>query len=200
MDNSEEIRQRLIAVRREFARRLADTPPMRDTAVFHCGVWGSGSVTRFVTTLRKNPRFAGAQTLEMLPAGKYLYNVTKNELEKSLSLDWNDRRTFSLEAGGEFSASINGMWRHLSALYAKQCSGRVHGLVAHDRARLHKNGLELWAKHRTASMLNQLKVWGFVEFPILVGALSKNKGVTAVDIYLEDVPGVFRLLESHPNT
>jgi hypothetical protein len=44
--------------------------------------------------------------------------------------------------------------------------------------------------------LNDLRVWGFVEFPILAGALSSNRGVTRVDIYIESTPGKFRLLES----
>jgi hypothetical protein len=187
----------LIAISQEFALLLDQNPPPRDQAVFHCGAWGSGSVTRFVSSLRKSPRFIGAQTLEMLPAGRYLYDVTRTELVNILPGDWNQRQTFPVSGGGEFSASINGLWRHLSALYARACSGRVHALVAHDRATLHRRGLELWAKGvRTGQTLNELRVWGFVEFPILAGALSHNSGVTAVDIYVEVRPGQFRLLES----
>ena len=196
-DRNEAIRRQLIAVRQEFARLLEQNPPRRDQAVFHCGAWGSGSVTRFVSHLRKNPHYGGAQTLEMLPAGQYLYEVTRNELVNILPGDWNQRETFPVSEGGEFSASISGLWRHLSALYARACSGRVHALVAHDRVTLHKRGLELWVKGvRTGQTLNELRVWGYVEFPILAGALSRNSGVTAVDIYIEATPGKFRLLES----
>jgi hypothetical protein len=196
-DRNEAIRRQLIDVRQEFALRLDLKPPARDQAVFHCGAWGSGSVTRFVSHLRKTPRFGGAQTLEMLPAGQYLHDVTRTELVNVLPRDWNQRETFPVPGGGEFAASINGLWRHLSALYARACSGRVHALIAHDLVTLHKPGLELWVKGvRTGQTLNELRVWGFVEFPILAGALSQNSGVTAVDIYIEATPGKFRLLES----
>ena len=46
--------------------------------------------------------------------------------------------------------------------------------------------------------LYDLKVFGFVEFPILVGALSGNAGVTAVNIYIEPNPGRFELLADSP--
>ena len=84
MDKNEEVRQRLIAVRREFAARLAQRPPVRDRAVFHRGVWKSGSVETFITYLRRNPGFTGAQTLDKLPAGEYLTEVT-HELVKDLA-------------------------------------------------------------------------------------------------------------------
>jgi hypothetical protein len=197
-DRNEEVRQRLIAIRRRFTELLAATPPQPNQSVFHCGVFGTDALPRFVEELRKRRTFAGLRTLEMLPAGRYLQDVTHNELKTLLPADnWNKPRMFVLENGAEFSASINGFWRHLSALYAKACAGRVHGLVSHDRAVLHKEGLEFWAAgHRSSAMISDLKVWGFVEFPILVGALSRNRGVTAVDIYVEDRPGTFTLLES----
>lgn len=198
-DRNEVVRQRLIAIRRRFTDLLAASPPQPNQAVFHCGVLGTDSLSlsRFIDELRTHRTFAGVRTLEMLPAGRYLQDVTRHELKTLLPDNFNERRVFVLENGAEFSASINGFWRHLSALYAKACAGRVHVLVSHDRAALHKKGLEFWAAgHRASAMIYDLKVWGFVEFPILAGALSKNRGVTAIDIYVEDRPGTFTRLES----
>jgi hypothetical protein len=197
-ERNEAVRQRLIAIRRRFIELLAASPPQPNQAVFHTGVLGTDALSRFIEQLRTHQTFAGVRTLEMLPAGRYLQDVTRTELKALLPADnWNTPHLFVLENGAEFSASINGFWRHLSALYAKACAGRVHVLVSHDRAVLHKKGLEFWAAgHRASAVIYDLKVWGFVEFPILAGALSKNRGVTAIDIYVEAPPGTFTRLES----
>jgi hypothetical protein len=189
-------RQRLLAIRKEF-RRLLDADggrPMRNTAVFYSGT--SALLPAFRTWLgKRNPAFSGAINLESLPAGAYLAGLT-DELKSLFGTeDFDTTRSFQLSDGASFSASINGMWRELSARYAKACSGVVHILVSQDRAHLHRASLKFWADRGGSTLLpKDLKVFGFVELPILVGMLSTNSGVTAVNIYTESGPGEFALL------
>jgi hypothetical protein len=189
-------RQRLLVIRSRF-RELLEVDggrPLRNKAVFYSGA--SSSVQSFCSWLgTQNPSFVGATNLEALPAGAYLQSLTP-ELKRLFGTDDFDKvQTFALPSGASFSASINGMWRELSARYAKASSGVVHVLVSHDRALLHRASIEFWAKGRQNSMLPKaLKVFGFVELPILVGMLAENNGVTAVNIYVEDQPSQFSLV------
>ena len=193
-------RQRLLAIRREF-RRLLDNDagrPLRNKAVFYSGT--SGSLPGFCRWLgTRNPAFAGAVNLESLPAGAYLQS-TNAELTRLFGTeDFDEVRTFQLPDGSSFSGSINGLWRELSARYAKACSGVVHVLVSHDRTQLHLRGLEYWARRQTsASSPKDLRVFGHVEFPILVGMLSANSGVTGIAIYTEPRPGHFSQIAGSP--
>jgi hypothetical protein len=196
-EHAESYRLRMLEIRNEFRRLLEASPPVRNKAVFYSGT--TSSLPRFISYLAaKNPSFVGAANLENLPAGLYLTQV-KSELKRIFGTENFDvRKSFQLPNGAEFTASINGFWRELSARYAKACSGVVHVLVSHDRTQLHLNSLEFWAKRNTGigGAPRGLRVFGFVEFPILIGALSSNSGVSAVNIYLEPTPGQFRLLQS----
>ncbi len=196
-ERNEQVRQRLLVIRDEFRRRLDACPPRAHQAVFYSGT--ETSLVDFIAYLGKlNPAFAGARNLERLPAGQYLVSVMP-ELKSLFPADYNKRARFELPAGLAFSASINGFWRELSARYARACSGIVHVLVAHDRTRLHHKALTFWSQNkRPPGFLDELKVFGFVEFPILVGALSDNAGVTAVKLYVEPRAGHFELLTDSP--
>lgn len=196
-ERNEQIRQRLLVMRDEFRRRLDACPPRRHQAVFYSG--SEASLPGFIADLgKRNAAFAGATNLERLPAGQYLVSLMP-ELKRLLPADYNARTRFELPGGQAFSASINGFWRELSARYARACSGIVHVLVSHDRTRLHHKALAFWSQNkRPPGFLYDLKVFGFVEFPILVGALSGNAGVTAVNIYIEPNPGRFELLADSP--
>lgn len=193
---NEATRQRLLAIRSRF-RQLLDLDggrPLRNKAVFYSGT--SSSVQAFCFWLgTRNSSFLGAMNLETLPAGAYLQSLTPELKRLYGTEDFDKVQTFKLPSGVSFSASINGMWRELSARYAKASSGVVHVLVSHDRAQLHRASLDFWAKSRQSSMLPRaLKVFGFVELPILVGMLSENSGVTAVNIYIENQPSQFSLV------
>lgn len=194
-NSNEATRQRLLAIRSRFRELLKERGPLRNKAVFYSGT--SSSVAMFCSWLgRQNPAYLGAQNLESLPAGAYLHGL-KTELQTMFGTeDYDHVQSFALPDGSSFSGSINGLWRDLSARYAKACSGVVHVLVSHDRTRLHRASLEFWAKDRSNARLpKDLKVFGFVELPILIGQLSQNSGVTAVKIYVEPQPGQFSLLE-----
>ena len=196
-DQNELIRQRLLAIRREF-RQLLEGPatqrPERNKAVFYSGM--SRSLPDFCHWLgNKNAAFVGAKNLERLPAGEYLHRLRPELIRLFGTANFEERRTFRLPGGTSFSGSINGFWRDLSARYAKACSGVVHVLVAHDRVQLHKHSLEFWIRRGEVSRPpKDLRVFGFVEFPILVGVLSENRGVTAINIYIESAPGAFEPL------
>lgn len=193
---NEATRQRLLAIRSEFRRLLEidGQRPLRNKAVFYSG--SSASLPAFCAWVgRQNPAFAGATNLESLPAGLYLQGRNA-ELKRMLGTeDFDQLETFAIAGSASFSASINGMWRELSARYAKACSGVVHVLVSHDRAQLHRASLAHWGTNRQAAPLPRtLKVFGFVELPILVGMLSENSGVTCVNIYTEMTPHQFALV------
>jgi hypothetical protein len=189
-------------IRAEFRRLLKEelrrSPMLFNKAVFYCGVLDS-SLKRFLEYLAKDRAYRGAKNLELLDAGKFLER-TIPELRNILPADYDVRRTFYLPGGLTFHASINSFWRELSARYARLCSGIVHVLVGHERTKFHHKGLEYWAKNgrRDPTTLKALKVWGFVEFPILIGAIADNAGVTAVKVYVEPSPGVFTLLGDSP--
>ena len=193
---NEATRQRLLAIRFRF-RELLEVDggrPVRNKAVFYSGT--SSSVQAFCSWLgTRNPSFLGATNLETFPAGAYLQSLMP-ELKRLFGTDDFDKvQSFALPNGASFSGSLNGMWRELSARYAKACSGVVHVLVSHDRALLHRASLDFWAKGRQSSALPKaLKVFGFVELPILVGMLSENSRVTAVNIYIENQPRQFSLV------
>lgn len=196
-ESAESYRLRMLEIRNEFRRLLAASPPVRNKAIFYSGM--SSSLPRFISYLAvKNPAFAGATNLENLPAGLYLQSV-KSELERMFGTkDFEARKSFQLANGAEFTASINGFWRELSARYAKACSGVVHVLVSHDRTQVHLRSLEFWANRNVgiSGAPQGLRVFGFVEFPILAGALSVNSGISAIHIYVEPTLGQFRLLQS----
>jgi hypothetical protein len=196
-ESAESNRLRMLEIRNEFRRLLATSPPLRNKAIFYSGM--SSSLPRFISYLAaKNPAFAGAANLENLPAGLYLQSV-KSELVRMFGTkDFEVRRTFQLTNGSEFTASINGFWRELSARYANACSGVAHVLVSHDRTEVHFRSLEFWANRNVGigGAPPGLRVFGFVEFPILIGALSSNSGISAINIYVEPTPGQFRLLQS----
>ena len=193
---NEATRQRLLAIRSHF-RKLLEMDggrPLRDKAVFYSGT--SSSVPAFCTYLgTRSPSFLGATNLETLPAGSYLQSLTSELKEIFGTENFDEVRSFALPGESSFSGSINGMWRELSARFAKECSGIVHVLVSHDRARIHQASISFWANGRRDSLLpKDLKVFGFVELPILVGLLSENRGVTAVNIYTENQPRTFTLV------
>lgn len=193
---NEATRQRLLAIRSRFREllELDSGRPLRNKAVFYSG--GSSSVHAFCSWLgTRSPSFLGATNLETLPAGAYLHSLAPELTRLFGSDDFDKVQTFALPNGASFSASINGMWRELSARYAKASSGVVHVLVSHDLAQLHQASIDFWAKGRQNSMLPRtLKVFGFVELPILVGMLSENSGVTAVNIYIENRSRKFSLV------
>lgn len=190
-NTNEATRQRLLAIRARFRELLLEQVPLRNKAVFYSGT--SSSLPKFCSWLgTKNPEYLGAQNLESLPAGAYLQSIAPELMAIFGTKDFDEVRTFALSGGTYFSGSINGMWRELSALFAKACSGVVHVLVTHERAKLHRASIEFWTKTRENSAFpKSLKVFGFVEFPILIGMLSHNSGVTAVNIYIETEPGHF---------
>ena len=193
MPTTELTRQRLLAIRAEF-RRLLELPggqPLRNKAVFYSGT--RGSIDSFCAWLgRKNSAFLGATNLERLPAGLYLERMGPELIRLFGTADFDQVRTFVLPGGSFFSGSINGLWRELSARYAKACAGAVHVLVSHQRAQIHRESLAFWARSgRRAGLPKDLRVLGFVELPILLGQLSRNLGVTAVDIYIENHPGSY---------
>lgn len=195
---NEATRQRLLFIRSRFRQllELDGGRPLRNKAVFYSGT--SSSVQAFCSWLgTRNSSYLGATNLETLPAGSYLLSLMP-ELKRLFGTeDFDKVTTFALPNGASFSGSINGMWRELSARYAKASSGIVHVLVSHDRAQLHRASLEFWAKSRQSSTLPKaLKVFGFVELPILVGMLSENSGVTAVNIYIESRPLEFSLVDA----
>jgi hypothetical protein len=193
-------RRRLLAIRKEF-RRLMDMDagrPLRNKAVFHSGT--AASVPAFCHWLgTRNSAFAGAVNLESLPAGAYLQRTNPELVRIFGTSDFDQIRTFQLPDGSSFSGSINGMWRELSARYARACSGIVHVLVSHDRTLLHRASLTYWANRPAHSVLpKDLKVFGFVEFPILAGMLASNSGVIGILLYTEATPGKFLQLSDSP--
>jgi len=197
-DTNERLRRRFLAIRAEFVRRLAHDPPRPNGALFYCGA--RQSLPAFKTFLgARDPAFLGARTLEETSAGRFLVETTERELVAVLGSDYYRVSTFTLAGGGAFTQSIAGIWRDLSARYATACAGVVNALVSHDRARIHRQGLEAWTRgDRPPGILRALRVFGFVEFPILVGALARNRGVRVVDVYLERSPGRFERLPPTP--
>lgn len=198
IDIQEKDRQRMLAIRREFrARLLAEDSrlPGRHQAVFYSGA--SASVPAFCRWLgERNAAWLGARCIDDTCAGEYLLGCMDELRRLFATKDFDEVRSFRLPDGTVFQASINGFWRELSARYARNCSGVVHVLVAHDRTQLHLRSLAFWAaRGRTGTLPAGLKVFGFVELPILVGQLADNQGVTAVRICLEERLGSFRVLD-----
>lgn len=193
---NERLRQRLVTIHAECRRLLAKDPPQPDRALFHSG--SMGALPAFKSFLAaKNPAFQDARSLEELEAGRYLAGLRDELVESGLSPDYDESREFTLPSGARFGASLNGLWRDLSARYAMSCSGIVNALLSVERAQLHRQGLELWATgRRHPGFLRKLRVFGFVEFPILAGALARNAGVTAVHVYAGSPDGRFTLLDN----
>ena len=194
-ERNERLRERLVEIRAMCRTLLAADKPLRDNAIFHCGSKDFLSAFR-VFLAAKNPAFQNARPLEELAAGRYLAGLKDELLERGLPADYDENKEFRIPGGATFGASFNGLWRDLSARFAQECSGVVNAIVSPDRAQLHRQGLELWATgRRHPGFLRSLRVFGFVEFPILAGALARNVGVTEVNIYTGSAAGQFQLLE-----
>lgn len=197
MNRNETIRLRLLAIRAEFRRKLDDDTArgLHNRAVFYSGV-DAAAVRRFCTWVgQQDAACLGATNLESLSAGRYLHERRDELVQLFGSGDFDHRAAFDLGDGSSFSGSIMGLWRELSARYARACSGQVHVLLAPDRARLHRASLAYWSRgRRTAGLPRELKVFGFVELPILMGLLADNRGVSAVRLYSTGAVQPFELL------
>jgi hypothetical protein len=193
---NERLRRRLVAVNAECRRLIVLDPPRRDRAIFHCGCT-QDDLRAFRAFLgAHNPAFQSARTLEELAAGEYLVSVKSELIALGLSPDFDEPRQFATDDGVSFGASLNGLWRGLSARYARACAGIVNAVVAEHRAQVHRQGLQLWSSgQRHGGYLAALRVFGFVEFPILAGALSRNAGVADVRVYRGSANGRFTLID-----
>ena len=105
-------------------------------------------------------------------------------------------RTYLVTIAAATAASalgcLMGFWRELSARYAQRAEGCVHVLLTSARLELTATSERFWgARMRRSTVeglgpvnfLDKLKTFGFVEFPILSGILSRNAGVTMINIY-----------------
>ena len=195
MLTNEAKRQRLITIRNELRSLMGGIALPRHKSVFYTGT--RESIEAFCSWLgSRDLAYYGAQNLEQLAPGRYLEGLRFELFDLFGTSDFDELRKFDLGDGTEFSGSINGLWRELSARYAQACSGVVHVLVRHDRVHLHRDSLEYWARSRQdTSLPKDLRVFGFVELPILVGQLSRNGGVTAVQIYVEPERGRYELVQ-----
>lgn len=178
-------RQRLLAVRHRVRELIKDQLVPRDGMLLYSGIPDQqrASVMRALTAATGQ-----SETLyiEQTEAGKYLEVQSSGLLTEYLGSDWAAYAQVSL-GEADFKVSILGFWRELSARFAKLASGEVHVVLPPDRLHLPESG-EALRKSRgdgeapTVSW-KELKTFGFVEFPILFGLISKNAGVTGIRVY-----------------
>lgn len=183
-------RQRFLAIRRRMRDLIeAETLPTDGVILY------SGTKKNVLNNFKSYLASQGYQNtvyLEMTQAGKYLEEMTDDLLKNYLpDADWNSWVTFSGN-DGSFTVSLMGFWRELSARFAKKARGCVHVLLTNARLELPEVGQMFWETRlhggeieglRAKDFLSELKTFGFVEFPILFGQISKNAGVRLIKVY-----------------
>jgi hypothetical protein len=187
--SSERVRVALVEIRREMRKLWKEFPPPQHGAVFHSGS-NEDELTAFKQFLARRHSTTTFFTLEETEAAKYLVaqrpvilRLLYSDVTSPDEEDWNRRRLFRLRNNAEFAPDYMGFWRELSARFAQRVTGTVHVLLSSDRARLPERGSTFWHYRRQGASgkdFRQLGVFGFVEYPILSGDLSKNGGVTKI--------------------
>lgn len=190
----EQLRLRLLEIRRTMRDLLKNVKlPENGVILYSRTAPALPAFSRFLV----DNRFAKETVyLEQTDAGKYLEQQTTHFLKSQLAPgdkdDWNRWKTFDDGSGTTFTASLMGFWRELSARFAKLAVGDVHVLVPPELLDVPAAAQSFWSERlkdghikglQAKDFLGDLRTFGFVEFPVLFGLISKSASVRSIRMY-----------------
>lgn len=222
-DAAQALRHEMLSIRYTMRELMARQQIARDSTILYSGF----NVMRQAELFKDFQSWLSAQDaprtiyLEATEAGRYLHQATTGFLTHWLkAADWNERQMFR-DGGRQYTVSLMGFWRELSARFARKASGTVHLLLPPERVELLDVANAFWKMRRASHEFDEggfldsqretrfarsvsekllsgradeaarvfteeLRVLGFVEFPVLYGWIATNAGVDGIRVYTCD--------------